>query len=203
MQHEAMFALRPNPEPFPEVPVHPTVLTHSGNVFHYITPMHSLLEVEDVAHALANQCRFGGHTKAFYSYAQHAVMVSRLVPAEDALHALFADAAKALIGNVQTACKPLLPDYQRLEERILRAVYAHLHLEWPTPPSVHVAALVMRATERRDLLPPNGKPWPELIGVQPLPDRIVPELPQQAKDLFLHRYESLLPHRSPKLALVE
>ncbi len=172
-------------------PVHPTFLTQSGHLFHYLTPLHSELTVVDIAHALAHLCRFGGHTKAFYSYAQHAVLVSRLVPAGDALAALFYDAPKAVLGNVQTALKPLLPDYQALEERMLRAVYQKLGLSLPAPPSLRPAALVVRATERRDVLPQSDLHWPELDGVSPLDERIVPLGPEAAREAFLRRHREL------------
>lgn len=39
------------------------------------------------------------------------------------------------------------------------------------------------ATERRDLLP-RGPPWPSLVGIQPLPNRIVPWPPAFARLAF-------------------
>ncbi len=194
-------AAKTKDEVSPAPPVHPTFLTQSGHLFHYLTPLHSELTVVDIAHALGHLCRFGGHTKAFYSYAQHAVLVSRLVPAADALAALFYDAPKAVLGNVQTALKPLLPDYQALEERMLRAMYQKLNLAWPAPPSLRPAALVVRATERRDVLPQSDQHWPELDGISPLDERIVPLAPEAARAAFLRRHQELTPARV-RLALV-
>ena len=187
-------AVSPDPAPV-ATPVHPTFLTQSGHVFHFALPGHSMLSVEDIAHSLANLCRFGGHTTPFYSFAQHAVLTSRLVPPGDALAALFHDAPKAVLGNVQTALKPLLPDYCALEARVLQAIHQKLHLPWPVPASIRTAGLVLRATERRDLLPPHELAWPELAGVTPLPGRLVPLPPEVAREAFLQRYHELTVQR--------
>lgn len=182
-------------------PIHPTFLTQSGNVFHFASPAHSILTIEDIAHSLAHLCRFGGHTSSFYSFAQHGVMVSRLVPHSDALAALCHDAPKAVLGAVQTSLKPLLPDYRAIEARVLEAVHQRLHLPYPPPASIRPAALIVRATERRDLLPEHHQEWPELAGVRPLAEHIVPLSAEAAREAFLARYHELTAQRT-RLCLV-
>lgn len=189
-------------EPVIPSPVHASFPTVSGHVFHYATPAHSVLTLEDIAHALSNLCRYGGHTRTFYSYAQHAVLVSRLVPPADRLAALLHDAPKAVLGNVQTALKPLLPDYRAMEERVLQAIHQRFGLPWPVPASIHAAALIVRATERRDLMPQHTAAWPELDGIQPLDQPILPMSPDTARRNFFARYRDLTPGREPHLALV-
>jgi len=172
-------------------PIHPSFLTSSGTVYNYRSPLHSPLTVEDIAHALAHQCRYGGHAVRFYSYAQHAVLVSRLVPDEDALAALMYDGPKAVLGNVQTALKPLLPDYTDLEARVRVAIYAMVRLPAEPPASIATAALVVRATEHRDVLAPTRHDWPELRGVRPMEAVIEPLAPEAARAAFLARYAEL------------
>jgi hypothetical protein len=60
---------------------------------------------------------------------------------------------------------------------------------------------MVRATERRDVLPPSDLHWPELDGVSPLDERIVPLPPEKAREAFLRRHQELTPTRV-KLALV-
>lgn len=43
---------------------------------------HLDINLQDIAHSLGNQCKFNGHTKRFYSYAEHAVILRDLIDAE-------------------------------------------------------------------------------------------------------------------------
>jgi hypothetical protein len=66
--------------------------------------------LEDIAHALANICRFGGHVKRHYSVAEHSINVARLLSdwgygPHVALHGLMHDAAEAYLGDVVSPIK--------------------------------------------------------------------------------------------------
>lgn len=108
--------------------------------------------IEDIAHGLANTCRWGGHCKQFYSVAQHSVLVSRLVPKEYALTALLHDASEAYIGDMPKPIKDTLPDYKKLEERIMKALAEIFNFEWPLPQAVHDADMIMLRWEAFNLL---------------------------------------------------
>lgn len=90
-------------------------------------PDQEAIRLEDIAHALSNICRFGGHTKRFYSVAQHSCLVSYLAPAQLRFAALMHDAAEAYLGDVIKPLKHILnsidgPCYRVLEERFEHAI---------------------------------------------------------------------------------
>lgn len=179
--------------------VAPSILTQSGHYFDYLEPEASHLTVQDIAHALAHICRFGGHVRTFFSVAQHSVLASYLVPDNDALAALMHDAAEAVLGDIPTPLKRLLPDYRTIESRVEQAIFAKFGLPYPLPSSVKQADLVMLATERRDLLPELTDEWPILIGITAHPRRIESATPTAARHQFLARYAELA-HRQRRVA---
>lgn len=172
-------------------PVKSSICSVAGHYFSFDTPELSKFSIGEIAHALSNICRFTGHTRDFYSVAQHSVIVSRIVPEPYALEGLLHDAAEAFIGDVSTPLKRLLPDYKTIERRVEEAVLGRFGLSLPLHPSVKDADLVALATERRDLMPYTGDDWPCLFMVRPLPRTIVPLTPKDAKQSFLNRFFEL------------
>jgi len=51
--------------------------TSSGSKMYYMEPEPGQIELEDLAHGLAMNPRFGGQTTEFYSVAKHSILVSR------------------------------------------------------------------------------------------------------------------------------
>ncbi len=68
----------------------------------------SRVEIGTLAHSLSNICRFTGHVRAFYSVAEHSVLVSRIVPPQHALAGLVHDLHEALVTDVASPVKPLI-----------------------------------------------------------------------------------------------
>lgn len=174
-------------------PASSILLSHSKSYFNFDDPASSDFTIEDIAHALSHICRFTGHTRAFYSVAQHSVMVSHLVPPQLALQGLLHDAAEAFIGDVTTPLKRMLPDYKAIEKRVEVAVLARFGLPAELDPRVKLADLTMLATEKRDLMPaaidPTG--WHILEGIAPLPGRIEPWSSFEAYEQFLGLFRRL------------
>ena len=159
------------------------------------------VDIVDIAHSLANTCRFGGHCREFYSVAEHCVRVSSVVPKTDALWGLMHDAAEAYIGDIPTPIKlnlcaindTRLTNMVELEQKVLiRIIVAFLprqSLPLPVPRSVQVADMVLLATEVRDLMSSSPGDWG--INAQPLPSLISPWPVCEARRAFLDRWREL------------
>lgn len=170
----------------------PTILTIEGEYFDFTAPEKWRGSIRTVAHALAHICRFGGHTRRFYSVAQHCVLMSYLVPPEHALHALLHEAGEPFAGDMPAPLKMLLPEYKALEKRIEAAVLTRFNLHPKLPDCIKRADLVLLATEQRDLMTRGaGEVWTSLEGVEPLPRRIRPWPIFWARWRFLWRYRQL------------
>lgn len=168
------------------------LLTRSGKYFDFLHPHPEAIDIEDIAHALANTCRFGGHTSQFYSVAQHCVRVSEIVPPQYALEGLLHDAAEAYIGDVVSPLKAMLPDYSVIEASIDRVVRTRFDLPLGLSDVVKAADLRMLATERRDLMTEHRTHWPILADVTPVDAGLVPIPPHLAKEMFLFHFELAL-----------
>lgn len=163
------------------------MLTATGKQFDPVDPQPDMIDLVDIAHGLAHECRFAGQCRFFYSVAQHSVLVSQAVPPEHAWEALLHDASEAYIKDIPSPVKRLLPDYRALEARIEAAIRARFGLPAAKSDDVARADLVLLATERRDLMIAGGSPWACLHGVTPLDKRIRAIHAGHAKSLFMER----------------
>ncbi len=108
--------------------------TYMGTRFDLTAPSVEQVSLRDIAWALSNQCRFNGHTRAFYSVAQHSVLVCDcvvdcLVEDEERalvkLLALLHDAAEAYVGDLTRPMKELVPGFAEIEQRVNAIVEAY------------------------------------------------------------------------------
>ena len=169
------------------------ILTASGVGFDFLHPDPALVNIEDIAHALANLCRFTGHTSTFYSVAQHSVGASHLVPEKLALEALLHDASEAYLGDVSTPLKALLPKYRTIERGVQQAICRKFGVQTVEDQRVKAADMEMLRAERRILIPRNDAIWPlssvENDGVGHL---VFPTwAPVRARAEFLKRFNFL------------
>ena len=155
------------------------------------------LDAGDIARALANVCRFGGHTRAFYSVAQHSVIVSELVEqrggdVEDVFAALMHDATEAYLGDMPHPIKhrsALGAAFKEAEDR-LEAVLRERFAIKAGVPEIKRADRSLLATERRAFSSVSWD-WPELDGIEPLDLELVAWPPDEAARRFAERYAEL------------
>jgi 5'-deoxynucleotidase YfbR-like HD superfamily hydrolase len=175
----------------------PYLQTVSGRWVNPLDPDPEQFDIEDIARALGNLCRFGGHCRDFYSVAQHSVIVSELVEqrggdAEDVFAALMHDASEAYLGDMPHPLKhrsPLGAAFKEAEDRLEAALREHFAIK-PDVPEIKRADRALLATERRAFSAERWK-WPELDGVDPLDLELVALPPQAAAKAFLRRFAEL------------
>jgi 5'-deoxynucleotidase YfbR-like HD superfamily hydrolase len=178
------------------------VQTVSGRAVDLLAVKPHQIAIEDIAHGLAHLCRFNGHTRDFYSVAQHAVLVSMCCRPADMLHGLLHDASEAYLGDVVSPLKhlPRMKGYRATENRLQRAIYVRFGLAPLMPDSVKRVDAQMLATEIRDLMP-TCTSWPRwVMDTKALCLRIVPLPPADAERWFLGRFTQLIALRKGKAA---
>lgn len=171
--------------------MNPWLLTASGRHFDLIDPQPDQIHILDIAQALANEARYNGHTRYFYSVAQHSVLASTITTGQHAKEALLHDAAEAYLKDIPSPLKGLLPDYRAIEARVDAVIRPTFGLPARHSEQVKRADLILLATERRDLMPRDSTPWPILDGVEPLPRKITTVSPNVAQARFIRRWVEL------------
>ena len=170
-----------------------TFRTWTGRLILPLALKHEDIDLEDIAHALSNKCRFNGHCR-FLSVAQHSVLVAKKLPSNLQLWGLLHDASEAYLDDI---IKPLkeLPEfafYKKAERDAMRVICERFDLPIEEPEAVKIADYRMYLTERREMRP-NGPPC--MLQDESYPDPIDPWMPAQAYDNFI---SALLPHVEPE-----
>ncbi len=176
--------------------------TFTGKKFHVLTPKDTTFDIEDIAHALANICRFGGHTRHFYSVAEHSMMVADIVkslggsPLEQ-LWGLMHDATEAYMGDIPTPLKATLEGFSARENALMLLIgnkFLPEHGEPSILPAIVKSAdRIALVTEARQLMRGTGDWGPEYDTVPSHPVNIEPYgLPGAASVAFLKKYKALV-----------
>lgn len=168
--------------------------TRAGLAYFHENPTVDSIRIADIAHALSNICRFGGHTSRFYSVAEHSVLVSQVVPAEHAFVALMHDATEAYVCDVPRPLKKMLGKvYADLEALAWDAICVKYGMDTDLPPCVKEADNAVLLAEKAALLLPAPLPWSWADGLLPADVKVRALQPKQAKAVFLNRFTELMP----------
>lgn len=119
-----------------------TIRTFKGLYVDVFNPDPKTLDIEDIAHALSQVCRFAGHTHKFYSVAQHCIeCVTELTKrgTEDKkilLTMLMHDATEAYLGDMARPIKKRMPEYKNIENLLMATIAEKWELYFPFPPVI-------------------------------------------------------------------
>ncbi len=178
------------------------IITYTGKTFNLLTPEPEMVCIEDIAHSLAYQCRYTGHTREFYSVAQHCVLMARNSdfpgdPMEKLLH----DADEAYIGDIARPWKNLLlvktgyggcDSVQKFEQKIQDVIGLALGVDLTHSTEVKKSDLRIMATEIRDLMPPGFTAEEWNIDISNSVNEVInPWPPFTAEIRFLELYNGL------------
>lgn len=162
--------------------------TFTGRQFWPLDPRSEEIFIDDIAHALSLQCRFGGHCLQFYSVAEHSVHIARFVAPEHQLWALLHDASEAYIVDVPRPLKRYLSGYRDAENALMAAICHRFGLPLDMPAEVHEADQRIIQDERVNLSA-SVVEWS--APPQPLGIRMECWSPERAKAEFLATFAAL------------
>lgn len=112
------------------------IRTFSGKYIDPFNPDPEAITIEDIAHSLSQQPRFGGHLPEFYSVGQHSVICMMEAPTNLKLEALMHDASEAYLLDMPKPIKDRLPEYKKVEEGLMRVIAAKFGFRYPLDPVV-------------------------------------------------------------------
>ena len=174
------------------------IKTFTGRKFDYENISASNVDILDIGHALSHLCRFGGHTKVFYSVAQHCVLCATVAMntyKDDVLakYALMHDASEAYCVDIPRPLKRRLSNYNEIEAEIQSKILDKFNLLEYNIYSEKVREIDNRMliTEANYILNGGSKDFTDPI-CDPYEDMmIVPWTSEAAKKRFLITYSRL------------
>jgi len=171
------------------------------------------VDIIDIAHSLSQICRFTGHTRTFYSVAQHSVLVAENLefPSDFDFEkiestkkmALLHDAQEAYIGDISRPLKRSLKsifDFDNIEWLIQETIFNLFIPNWRKFKEEQVEKMFeiikvsdnnLLYSEGEDLMEGGTKDWHDASGIKFLEDKIIPMSPKLAKLVFLNKFEQL------------
>lgn len=119
------------------------IRTYTGK---YVDPLNMTEDdicIEDIAHALSQIPRFGGHLPQFYSVAQHSVLVCSEFTKVHTMEfptlriaGLLHDASEAYLLDIPKPIKDRIPEYGACEEKIMCKVANKYDFDYPLPDAI-------------------------------------------------------------------
>jgi uncharacterized protein len=177
------------------------ILTASGRRFDPLNPDPTAIDIEDIAHALSQICRFTGHTREFYSVAQHSVIVAWHLDEPLRLQGLLHDASEAYLCDLARPVKhdPAFESYRRLEASLQTVIFSRFGVASGHNAFINQIDQAVLGGEYLSLMrkphaqPEDDEPWSESLALTrtltpKLLAKIRPMQPADAKKRFLQAF---------------
>jgi len=161
------------------------IRTNSGIYVNIRNPLLDMIDINDIAHSLASNSRWGGHLDfdKKISIAQHSVLCCQMIDAdyteEIKIQALMHDSPEAYLLDMPKPIKELLPDYQLIEEKFTKIIFQKYGISYPLHPIIKSVDMKMLKIE-----------WETLV-VKSLPLQFEIWTPQKAKEEFLKMFYTI------------
>lgn len=172
----------------PEGKALPKMKLYSGGSFDFHNMRAADFNPIDIAHSLSYLPRFNGHTNVFFSEAQHALLVSDILPVDLSFNGLLCNASKAYVGT--SPVFRMLEESMRIRTDVGDAICDAYNLPH-MPEQVAAAENLATAIEMRDLMGIEAKG----IDIPDLPyfqKKLVPMTLEEAKQKYLERFKGFL-----------
>lgn len=174
--------------------------THLGVMIDVRNPKPEDIQIEDIAHSLARECRYGNFVTDFYSVAQHSCLLAKYAcnklhkPPREVMRALMHDSPEAYIGDWPHPIKNM-PEFKEplllLEENLITAIETALDVPVRMEPWLHDIDRRIVCDERAHIKNATGNVWlsdeNEPLGITI--DRVWGY--KEAKAVFLGFYEQI------------
>lgn len=147
----------------------------TGTRFYPLDPRAEEVHVYDIASSLSKQCRYNGHTRFFYSVAEHSVLMADWLYAQHgcpllAYQALMHDAPEAYIGDMVRPLKRNMPAFVAAELPLWQAIvdalpaltrkgYGQMRGQYMLDERVKEADNRILVDERAQVMRPSSNPW--------------------------------------------
>lgn len=171
------------------------IVTYTGRVVDPLNLDPGKVNIIDIAHSLANQCRFTGHVREFYSVGQHSVLCAEYAAAlgckkAEVFTVLMHDASETYLSDLARPVKraPGMGEvYTQVEDAIQATVAEAFNLIYPFPEIVHDIDNALLLAEQQQLMPR----FRHIEAQLDYPWDIVPMRSGEAKNPFLDLYARL------------
>lgn len=163
----------------------------NGSYFDIVNPNPDEVDIQSIATALGNICRYGGHCGRFYSVAEHCVWAACLAwedrCSDDIIRAvLMHDAAEAYVGDMIRPLKQHITEYKVFEHRLMNAIGKRFSIDFDAQQQwITKYDLQMLKAEKKELWPQDEATWFGLDGVASRRVEFAFLLPGAARKRFL------------------